>query len=231
MKTRISFIGAAIVAVLNCTSANAQVLGGSVGGAIGGTLSGGMRDMGVLTRGDAAGSLGGGLEADSLHRTTRGVAGETTHSARNASGAVRNRAESTVATRHDASANVATSAAAAASQSVDTRQIDSAASVAGSAASQLNGSATGLSSATEGAASHDTVIHPVPLPADDDVDTSALQSTSGNGEIAPKLDREPLSLAGDASGSASGEASASRKGASAQTAADGSASASVKANQ
>jgi hypothetical protein len=157
MKTRISFIASVIVAALNCTLADAQVLGGNVGGAIGGTLSGGMRDTSVLTRGHAQGAFGSEVDTRSLMRTTRGTAG-----------AVRNRAESAVATSRETSAKATTSAAA-----------------------------------------------------------SATQTAAPKLKELPKLDSKPVHLTGDAKSSAS----ASSDGVSAQAAADGNVSTSVKTNR
>ena len=114
MKMRNTFSAAAIVAVMACSAAHAQVLGGNVGGAVNGALGGGLRDTSVFGNGNAAGSFGGELDTGSMVRKTRGAADDTTRRARNVGANVRNRTESTVATAHDTSANVATSAAAAA---------------------------------------------------------------------------------------------------------------------
>jgi len=62
MKTRKTFIAAAIVAVLSCSAAHAQVLGGSVGGAANGALGGGIGNSSVFGGGNAAGSFGGELD-------------------------------------------------------------------------------------------------------------------------------------------------------------------------
>ena len=85
----------------------------------------------------------------------------------------------------------------------------SATNVAGATASQLD--ATSLSTATEGAASHSSVIE------------SPVGQQNPEGLDLPKLD----SVATDANGSASGNASASRRGVAADVDADGSASASA----
>src|SRR5689334_11688548 len=53
MKTRKTFSAIAIVAVMGCSAAHAQVLGGNVGGALNGTLGGGLHDTSVLTNGNA----------------------------------------------------------------------------------------------------------------------------------------------------------------------------------
>ena len=208
MKTRKTFIAAAILAVLSCSAAHAQVLGGAVGCAVNGTLGGGLRDTSVFSNGNAAGSFGGELETGSMIQRTRGAADQTTRRARNVGANVRNRTESTVATAHDTSANVATSAASAAHAAKD-QQVRSATNVAGATASQLD--ATSLSTATEGAASHSSVIE------------SPVEQQNPEGPDLPKLD----SVATDANGSASGNASASRRGVAADVDADGSASASA----
>jgi hypothetical protein len=213
MKTRKTFIAAAIVAVLSCSAAQAQVLGGAVGGAVNGTLGGGMRDTSVFGNGNAAGSFGGEIDTGSMIQRTRGTADQTTRRARNAGANVRTRAESTVATARDTSANVGTSAAAAAHAAKD-ENVRNTTSVAGATASQLD--ATSLSTATEGAASHSSVIES-PIEA----------QQSPKGLDLPKVD----SIAADADGSASGNASASRRSVAADVAADGSASASAGSKQ
>jgi hypothetical protein len=213
MKTRKTFIAAAIVAVLSCSAAQAQVLGGGVGGAVNGTLGGGLRDTSVFSNGNAAGSFGGQLETGSMIQRTRGAADQTTGRARNVGANVRNRAQSTVATAHDTSANVATSAASAAHAAKD-QQMRSATNVAGATASQLD--ATSLSTATEGAASHSSVI-----------ESPVEQPQNPKGLDLPKFDN----VATDANGSASGNASASRRSIAADVAADGSAAASASADK
>ena len=117
MKTRKTFIAAAIVAVMACSAAHAQVLGGgNIGGALNGTLGGGLHDTSVLTNGSANGSFGGQLDSgptlDSTMGRARGAADQTTRRARNAGANVRNRTESTVTGARDTSANVASSTAA-----------------------------------------------------------------------------------------------------------------------
>lgn len=205
MKTRKTFSAAAIIAVMACSAAHAQVLGGNVGGAVNGALGGGLRDTSVIGNGNAAGSFGGELDTGSMLRKTRGAAEDTTRRARNVGANVRNRTESTVATAHDSGANVATSAAAAAHATKE-QQLRNTTAVAGSTASQLD--ATSLSNATEGAASHSAAIEP-------------------QQDLAPNLD----SVTGDVNGSASGNASASRKGVVAEAAADSSAAASLDAKK
>lgn len=111
MKTRNTFSAAAIVAVMTCSAAHAQVLGGNVGGALNGTLGGGLRDSSVLTHGGADGSFGGELDTGSMLHKTRGAADETTRRARNVGTNVRNRTESTAASARDKSATAASSAA------------------------------------------------------------------------------------------------------------------------
>ena len=205
MKMRTTFSAAAIVAVMACSAAHAQVLGGNVGGAVNGALGGGLRDTSVFGNGNAAGTFGGELDTGSMLERTRGAADDTTRRARNVGANARNRAESTVATARDTGANVATSAAAAAHTAKD-QQLRNTTAVAGSTASQLD--ATSLSSATEGAASQSAVIEP-------------------QQDLAPNLG----SVTGDANGSASGNASASRKSVVAEAAADGSAAASLDAKK
>lgn len=201
MKTRETFIAAAIVAVMGCSAANAQVLGGNVGGAVNGALGGGMRDTGVFGNGNAAGSFGGELDTGSTLRKTRGMADDTTRRARNVSANARNRTESAVATAHDTSVNVASSTVAAA-HSVKDQQVRNTTAVAGSTASQLD--ATSLSAAAEGTASHSAAIEP-------------------QQDVAPSLG----SVTGDANGSASGNASASRHGVVADAMAEGNAATSL----
>jgi len=130
MKTRKTFIAAAIVAVLSCSAAHAQVLGGSVGGAANGALGGGIGNSSVFGGGNAAGSFGGELDTGSMIHRTRGVADQTSQRARNVGTNVRNRTESTVATAHDKSASVATSAAAA-TQAAKDQQMRNTTNVAG----------------------------------------------------------------------------------------------------
>ena len=150
MKTRNTCIAAAILAVMTCSAAHAQVLGGNVGGALNGTLGGGLRDTSVLTDGSATGSFGGELDTASTIDRTRDVADQTTRHARNTSAKVRNRAESTVTSARDTSANVVSSTAAAAqtakSEHVDTKK--DLASNLDSVAGDMNGSASGNASAS-----------------------------------------------------------------------------------
>ena len=188
MKMRNTFSAAAIVAVMACSAAHAQVLGGNVGGAVNGALGGGLRDTSVIGNGNAAGSFGGELDTGSTLRKTRGAVGDTTGRARNVGANARNRSESTLAKSRDASANVATSTAAAAHAATDQQ-------------SQR------LQSATAVAASKSTATAPH--------------------DAAPKLD----SITHDVNGSASGNASASRKGVVAESAADGSAAASIETSK
>jgi hypothetical protein len=213
MKTRKTFSAAAIVAVLSCSAAHAQVLGGAVGGAANGALGGGLRDTSVFSNGNAAGSFGGELDTGSMIQRTRGAADRTTQRARNVGANARNRAASTVATAHDTSANVASSAASAVHAAKD-QQTRSATNVAGATASQLD--ATSLSTATEGAASHGSVI-----------ESPVEQPQSPKGLDLPKVDN----VATDANGSTSGSASASRRSVAADVAADGSTSASAGAKK
>ena len=215
MKMRNTFSAAAIVAVLSCSAAHAQVLGGggAVGGAVNGTLGGGLRDTSVFSNGNAAGSFGGELDTGSMIQRTRGAADQTTRRARNAGGSVRNRTESTVVTAHDTSASVATSTASAAHAAKD-QQMRSATNVAGATASQLD--ATSFATATEGAASHSSVI-----------ESPVEQPQNPQGLDLPKFD----SVATDVNGSASGNAAASRRGVAADVAADGTASASAGARK
>ena len=84
MISRKTCSAAALVAVMACSAAHAQVLGGNVGGALNGTLGGGLHDTSVLTHGGASGSFGGQLDTGStLDATTgraRGVAAGATAS-------------------------------------------------------------------------------------------------------------------------------------------------------
>ena len=74
MKTRKTFSAVAILAVMACSSAHAQVLGGNVGGALNGTLGGGLHDSSVLTNGGASGSFGGQFDTGSTLDSTMGRA-------------------------------------------------------------------------------------------------------------------------------------------------------------
>ena len=176
MKTRKTFIAAAIVAVMACSAANAQVLGGNVGGAVNGALGGGLRDTSVFGNGNAAGSFGGELDTGSTLRRTRGMTDDVTDRASRVGGKVRNRAESTVVTARDTSANVATSAAAAAHSAKD-QQVRNTTAVAGSTASQLD--ATSLSTGAEGAASHSAVIDNITSDVDGSASGNASASRDG----------------------------------------------------
>ena len=175
MKTRKTFSAAALVAVMACSAAHAQVLGGNVGGAVNGALGGGLRDTSVIGNGNAAGSFGGELDTGSVLRKTRGAADNTTRRARNVGANVRNRTESSVATAHDTGANVASSAAATAHATKE-QQSRNTTAVADSAASQLE--ATSLSTGTEGAASHSAAIG--------NVTGDVSGSASGNGSASRK---------------------------------------------
>ena len=233
MNTRTLMLGAVIAAALNCSPANAQVLGGNVGGAVNGTLSGGMRDLGVITHGGAAGSLGADLDTGSLHRTTRDTLDRTTTRARNTAAAARKRAESTVGEASSTSANVATSAAATATQSIDTQQIGAVTNVAGSAAANATTDAAQLSGAANGSANQAALLEPgaIEPTVPNVVDESAAAASKDSSATQPGGDAlgPVLSTSGNANGSASGDASASERGVSARTSgsAEGSGSASL----
>jgi hypothetical protein len=165
MNTPKTLIAAAIVAVMGCSAAHAQVLGGNVGGALNGTLGGGLHDSSVLTNGSASGAFGGELDTGSTFGRARGVADQTTQHARNAGAKVRNRTESTVTSAGETSANVASSTVAAA-QTAKSEQVDSKKDLAPSlddVTHDVNGSASGNASASrdgvvaEGAADATTV--------------------------------------------------------------------------
>ena len=201
MNMRKTFSAAAILAVLACSAAHAQVLGGSVGGAVNGALGGGLRDTSVFGNGNATGTLGGELDTGSMIQRTRGAADQTTQRARNVGANVRNRAESSVATARDTSANARNTSA----------------NVVSATASQLD--TTTVSSATETAASHSTALG----------STSESQPDERSVELAPSLNGTSQldRITGDANGSASGRASASRRGVAADAAAAASAAAGV----
>jgi len=204
MNMRKTFSAAAILAVLACSAAHAQVLGGGLGGAVNGALGGGIGDSGVFGNGNASGTLGGQLDTGSMIERTRGAADQTTGRARNVGTNVRNRAESSVATARDASSNARNASA----------------NVVSSTASQLD--TTTVSSAAEAAASHGTALGSTSeSPQQDEKSLELAPSLSGNG--ASQLDR----VTGDANGSAAGRASASRRGVAADAAAAADASASV----
>jgi hypothetical protein len=177
MKTRKTFIAAAIVAVLSCSAAHAQVLVVQWAARPTARSGGGIGNSSVFGGGNAAGSFGGELDTGSMIHRTRGVADQTSQRARNVGTNVRNRTESTVATAHDKSASVATSAAAA-TQAAKDQQMRNTTNVAGATASQLD--ATSFSTGTEGASSHSSVIEsPVePQPA----------QGSGRAEVRQRLD-------------------------------------------
>ena len=155
MKMRKTFSAAAIVAVLACSAAHAQVLGGSVGGAVNGALGGGLHNQSVLGNGNVNGTLGGELDSGSMLQRTRGTVDETARQtsrrARNAGTKVRNRAESSVAAAHDTSANVAsetaTEAAASHSSAIEPANLDGTPKL-DKITSDVNGSASGNASAS-----------------------------------------------------------------------------------
>lgn len=160
MKTR-SMIGVAMVAVLSCAAANAQVLGGGgIGGGLGGTLSGGMRDMQMTTQGALNGSFGADLDTSTLGRTTRDTAGRVTDRARNTTSAVRDRATTKVDqtrekigdTRDTATATTS-AAAATAVGAINDVQIEGAADMAGSATSSLSHDGLNVAGNAQGAGS------------------------------------------------------------------------------
>lgn len=207
MNMRKTFSAAAIVAVLACSAAHAQVLGGGLGGAVNGAVNGGLGDTSVFGNGNANGAFGGELDAGSTLRRTRDATDQTTRRARNAGTRVRNRTESSVAAAHDTSANVASATAS---------QLD-ATNVATATASQLD--ATSVSSATETAASQSSALG----------STSDAQQDQQELSLAPAFDSSSQldGITGNANGSASGRASASRRGVAADAAGGANASASV----
>jgi hypothetical protein len=208
MNMRKTFSAAAILAVLTCSAAHAQVLGGSVGGAVNGALGGGLRDTSVFGNGNANGTLGGQLDTGSMIERTRGAADQTTGRARNLGTNVRNRAESSVATGRDGAGKARNASA----------------NVVSSTASQLD--TTTVSSATEAATSHGTALGSTSeSPQQDEKSLELAPSLSGNG--ASQIDR----VTGDANGSASGRASASRRGVAADAAAAANAAAGVEPKQ
>ena len=161
MNMRKTFSATAIVAVMACTAAHAQVLGGNVGGAVNGALGGGLRDTSVVGNGNANGSFGGELDTGPVLKKTRGVADDTTRRARNAGANVRNRTESTVATAHDTSSNVAASA------------------VTGARSAKERVRATEISSATESAVSNSTAIGSITSDVDGSASGNASASRKG----------------------------------------------------
>lgn len=200
-----TFSAATILAVLACSAAHAQVLGGSVGGAANGALGGGLGNTSVFGNGNATGTLGGQLDTGSMIQRTRGAADQTTDRARNVGANVRNRTETSVGTVSDMSTNASNTSA----------------NVVSSTASQLD--ATTVSSATEAAASHGTALG----------STSDSQQDEKSLELAPSLNGTSQldHVTGDANGSASGRASASRRGVAADAAAAADASASFEPKQ
>lgn len=103
MKTNY-IVGAALVAMLNCTIANADLLGpatSGLNGSLGGNLSS-TRDIGVTGHGN--GSLGADLDTRPLQRTTRDVSKRTKQRTHDAVSATRERTKSTVANTNSATA-------------------------------------------------------------------------------------------------------------------------------
>ena len=209
MNTRTYLIGAAIAAVLSCSSVHAQVLGGGLGGGVGGALNGGLNQIDVMGQGSANGSLGGRLDTGSLHRTTRDVTDRTTNRVRDTAGRTRNRAESAVTQSRDVAANTAASAAGTATSAVNAQQIAAATNVAGSAAGDLSAQGSNLAAAGEGAANQSAIVTPelgntpaIDLPkapnAPDSQDAPAAEQ--------PSAPRE-LNLGGSLAGSATGNGS------------------------
>ena len=94
MKMRNSCSAIAILAVMACSAAHAQVLGGSVGGALHGSFGGELDSRSTL---------------DSTFGGARGAADQTTGRVRDLGANARNRTESTVTTARETSEKVATS--------------------------------------------------------------------------------------------------------------------------
>jgi hypothetical protein len=205
MNMRKTFSATAILAVLACSAAHAQVLGGSVGGAVNGALGGGLRDTSVFGNGNANSTLGGELDTGSMIERTRGAADQTTRRARNVGTNARNRAESSVATARDSSSNARNTSA----------------DVVSATASQLD--TTTVSNATEAATSQSTALGSTSQSPQDERSVELAPSLN----TASQLDR----VTGDANGSASGRASASRRGVAADAAAAASAAAGVEPEQ
>jgi hypothetical protein len=95
MKTNY-IVGAALVAMLNCAIANADLLGGSgsLGGALGGNLNG-ARDVGLSGHGN--GAFGADLDSRSLRRATSETTDRTKQRTRDTVSATHERAKSTAA--------------------------------------------------------------------------------------------------------------------------------------
>lgn len=95
MKTNY-IVGAALVAMLNCAVANADLLGGngSLGGGLGGNLHG-ARDIGLSGHGN--GAFGAEVDTRSLRRTTSDVADRTKQRTRDTVSTTHERAKSTAA--------------------------------------------------------------------------------------------------------------------------------------
>jgi hypothetical protein len=195
MKTRNTCIAAAIFAVMACSAAHAQVLGGNVGGALNGTLGGGLHDTSVLGNGSANGSFGGELDSGSITHSTMGRARDmtdaTTRRARNVGANVRNRTESTVTSARETSANATTSTVAAAqaakSEHVDAKKdlvpkVDSVTGdVSGSASGNASASRDGVVAAAAGDATGVTSL-----------DTQKKQTTAAVAEPAAAKDTSKL---------------------------------------
>jgi hypothetical protein len=200
MNMRKTFSAAAIVAVLSCSAAHAQVLGGGLGGAVNGAIGGGLGDTSVFGNGNASGAFGGELDAGSTLRRTRDVADQSTRRARDVGTKVRNRAESSVAATHDTSANVASATA-----------------------SQLN--AANVASATEAAASQSSALGSTADAPQDQQELNLAPTVGGASALDSTAQLDGIT--GNANGSASGRASASRRGVAADAAAAADASAKV----
>jgi hypothetical protein len=220
-------LGAAIVAVLNCATLNAQVLGGNAVGGLGGSLGGnlgGMRDIGVMGQGNGHGAFGADLDTGSLRRTTGDLTHRATDRTRDTLETTRGRTHSSVNGARDATKHAVGTAAATARNGAQTGASTafSAAHNAEATSKQVDATAKGAASAASSVELDDSIEPRTPSP-------SASIGGALDKSVATDENADSLPLAASSSAAAQGGGSASRdNGVYAQGATDGSASASLK---
>ena len=246
-------LGAAIVAVLNCATLNAQVLGGNAVGSVGGALGGhvgGMRDIGVVGQGSGHGAFGADLDTGSLRRTS----GDLTHRAKD-------RTRDTLTSTRDRTRSTVNSARATAERDVGAAAITARSGVemgastgqntirsAAAASKQIDATATAAASGRSNAELDDSIAKPAALAASHQQLGAALEpqtltqsnetsQRTPNASVAGALNKSvdasansgrfPVNASGAAA--AQGAGSVSRDdGVFAQSSAEGSASASLQ---
>jgi hypothetical protein len=186
-------VGAAIVAVLNCTTVQAQVLGGGTTGGLSGSLGGGLggsRNLDVMSQGRGHGAFDADLDAGSLRRSSRDVADRTStrargsiHDARDRKRSAASAARSTATSATDqvrggaevgtAQAMYATKAAARTAQRVDTTADNTASSA--SRADFESGALTSTASAA-----HDQQLVAKSLPRTENHEDMTSLATESN---------------------------------------------------